>query len=317
MIGEKLMENEKITMFQAGMIFSVSVTLFVLFSLFNPFEDFYLAGTFGEIIPILIPAVAGVLIFGKKLKTSLSLNFPGIGNVILAMAITILIMPVNMLVNAFNMWLVKIIFGRNISAGVPVPENGLELLMSLLVIGLVAAVCEEILFRGALQSGLAKMGKAGMFITVSVIFAAFHFNIEQFLGIFTLSLFITYFVYRTNSVFTGIAAHFTNNATAVLLSYYASGMAEMEASAEAGFVMPSGGEITVLIVLAALFMAIAGALIYVFHRRTMHMHTTPEHGDVFQIKTADFVSYLPGAIVMGAMFLLTIAAYLFVPADIF
>lgn len=303
------MDKEKITIFQSGIIFSVSVALFILFSIFNPFNNFYVAGIFGEVIPILLPAVAGILIFGKKLKPNLSLNFPGIGNTILAMAITVLIMPANMLVNAFNIWLVKIIFGRNIPVSVPVAETTSELLMSLLVIGLVAAVCEELLFRGALQSGLGKMGKARMFITISLIFAAFHFNIEQFLGIFTLSLFITYVVYRTNSVFTGIAAHFTNNAVAVILSYIVNKIPGAAMIPETEIVLPSGGEIIVLITIAIFFMTIAGALIYVFHNRTMH---TVVHREASEIKISDMVTYIPGAILMIAMFALTILAYIFV-----
>lgn len=308
------MEEKRLTMFQAGIIFSVSVALFVLFSIFNPFNDFYVAGLVGEVVPILLPAVAGVLIFRKNLRPSLGLNPVSPGNMVLAIFITLLIMPANMLLNALNMWLVKVVFGRNIPAEIPVPETTGELVASLLVIGLAAAVCEEIFFRGALLNSMRKLGRTGMFIVVSMIFAAFHFNIEQFLGIFTLSLFITYVVYRTGSVFIGVAAHFTNNAAAVLLSHFASGMAETAAAVEPDMEMPAGGQLAVLLAVAVLSLTLAGALIYVFHQRTRR--TVMEDG-TSRLKSGDVVSYIPGLVIMGAMFLLTVAAYIIAPASMF
>ncbi|MDX1359735.1 MAG: CPBP family glutamic-type intramembrane protease, partial [Clostridia bacterium] len=164
------MIKEKITMFQAGIIFTVSLVLFLLLSFLNPFKNFYVAGAFGEVIPILLPSVLGLLIMRKSLNLNLKLNGFRPLDGILIVVITIFAMPLTMAVNAFNMWLVKIIFGFNMELDIPIPEAGIELLVSLLVVGVAAAVCEEVLFRGVLQSGFEKLGKVGMFLLVSILF---------------------------------------------------------------------------------------------------------------------------------------------------
>ncbi|MFO7612809.1 MAG: CPBP family intramembrane glutamic endopeptidase [Clostridia bacterium] len=306
------MDDQKISMFQAGVIFSASLFLFLVFSLLNPFEDFYIAGTVGELLPILMPPVAGLLIFKKSLSVNLKFNRLRIADGILVMTAAAFFMPFSMAVNALNMWLVKVVFGKNMSVEIPVPQDGGELLISIIVIGVVAAVCEEILFRGVLQSSLEKLGKAGMFMLVSLLFAAFHFNIEQFMGLFVISLFITYVVYRTNSIFAGMIAHFTNNSIAVLISYLVASMPEqiMEQGQEA--VMGTWLEIAVIGVVVILFSSVAAVLLYILHRRTAGTRT--EIPAAIQLKSRDIVSFLPGAILMALMFLITISAYIFIPA---
>jgi len=151
------MKNEKITMFQTGIIFTVSLILFLLISFLNPFDSFYVGATFGEIIPILLPALIGLLIVQKNFKLNLKLNgFRPLDGVLIFFTI-IFALPISMSLNAFNMWLVRMIFGQNIEVDIPIPETGGELLISLLVIAVVAAVCEEVLFRGVLQTSFEKL----------------------------------------------------------------------------------------------------------------------------------------------------------------
>ncbi|MBN2558768.1 MAG: CPBP family intramembrane metalloprotease [Clostridia bacterium] len=306
------MDDQKISMFQAGVIFSVSLFLFLLFSFLNPFENFYIAGTVGELLPILMPSVAGLLIFKKSLPVNLKFNRLRLGDGILVMTAAAFFMPFSMAVNALNMWLVKVVFGKNVSVEIPVPQNGGELLISIAVIGVVAAICEEILFRGVLQGSLEKLGKAGMFMLVSLLFAAFHFNIEQFMGLFVISLLISYVVYRTNSIFAGMIAHFTNNSIAVLISYLAARMPEQMIGQSQAEGLATWLEIAVIGVVVALFSSVAAVLLYILHRRTAGTRT--DLPPAMQLRSRDIVSFLPGAILMALMFLITISAYIFIPA---
>lgn len=307
------MIRERITMFQAGIVFTVSLVLFLLFSFLNPFESFYIGGTFGEIIPILLPSVIGLLIMRKNFKLNLKLNGFNPIDGLLIFFITLFSMPLSMSLNAFNMWLVRIVFGFNMEIEIPIPETGGELLISLLVIAIVAAVCEEVLFRGVLQSSFEKLGKAGMFLLVSLLFTAFHFSMEQFMGLFVLSLLITYIVYRTNSIFAGILAHFTNNAAAMVISFFANKIPEslILESETASLEFPMWIQIIIIAAIVIGLTAVAVTMLVIFTKRTKTTKTKlpMEH----ELKAGDVLTFIPGALIMAAMFVIVILGYIMMP----
>lgn len=307
------MKNEKVTMFQAGLIFTVSLLLFLLISLLNPFENFYVTGVFGEIVPILLPSVIGLLIFRKSLKLNLKMNGLRPLDGVLIIFTIIFFLPLSMSLNALNMWLVRLVFGHNIDVNIPIPETGKELLISLLVIAVTAAVCEEVLFRGVLQTSFEKLGKAGMFLLVSLLFTAFHFSIEQFLGLFALSVLITYVVYRTNSLFAGMLAHFTNNAMAVLISFFANKMPEelIEESQMASTGFPDWIQLAVLAAMVVGFTAVAITLLVIFIRRTKSTKTgIPAESELHSV---DVLTFIPAGLIMVAMFVIVILGYIMMP----
>lgn len=298
-------------MFQAGIIFSVSVVLFIAYSIIGPllFKSFYVSGVVGEVVPILLPSLVGIAVFRKNLKASLKLNGFRLSDAVLVIFITLCYMPLNMAVNAFNMWLVRVIFGQNMLVEIPVAETGWELVVSILVIGVAAAVCEEVLFRGILQGSMEKLGKAGMFIIVSILFAAFHFNIEHFLGVFVLSLLIGFIVYRTNSLYMGMLAHFTNNAAAVVISFFANKIPEdlIDQSLTATEGLSKIVEYGIIGAMVAFFSVIAGVLIYALYKNTENRKTKLEISG--NMKSGDIVSFIPGLLIMAGMFIFTIAIY--------
>lgn len=307
------MRNEKVTMFQAGLIFTVSLLLFLLISFLNPFKSFYIGGTFGEVVPILLPSVIGLMIMRRSLKLNLKLNgFRPLDGILIFFTI-IFFLPLSMALNAFNMWLVRLVFGHNIEVDIPIPKTGKELIISLLVIAVVAAVCEEVLFRGVLQSSFEKLGKAGMFLLVSLLFTAFHFSIEQFIGLFALSILITYMVYRTNSIFAGMLAHFTNNAVAVLISFFANKIPEnlIEESQTVSSGFSDWIQVAVLAAMVIGFTAVAITLLAIFIRRTKLTKTgIPAESEFHSV---DVLTFIPAGLVMIAMFVIVILGYIMMP----
>ncbi len=307
------MRKERVTMFQAGIVFTVSLMLFLLVSFINPFENFYIAGTLGEVIPILLPTLAALIIMRKSFRLNLKLSGFSPINGILILFATLFAMPLSMALNAFNMWVVRVILGHNIDVDIPIPESGWELFLSILVIGVVAAVCEEVLFRGLLQTSFEKLGKAGMFLLVSLLFTAFHFSIEQFMGLFVLSLLITYIVYRTNSLYAGILAHFTNNAAAMLLSFLAAKIPEsvMLESEAASLGFPLWIQIIMLAAVVLGTAAVAITLLNIFHRRTKKTKTGIPVEPEF--KAGDILTFIPAALIMAAVFVIVILGYVMMP----
>ncbi|MGZ3873117.1 MAG: CPBP family intramembrane glutamic endopeptidase, partial [Mucilaginibacter sp.] len=96
-----------------------------------------------------------------------------------------------------------------------------ELIVAVLLVGLLTAVVEEFMFRGVLQTIFFRWTKnvhAAVWIT-AILFSAFHIEFFGFLPRLLLGVFFGYFVAWSGSIWTGVWAHFINNATAVIATY--------------------------------------------------------------------------------------------------
>ena len=95
------------------------------------------------------------------------------------------------------------------------------LLYNIFLIGVLAAVGEELLFRGVIQRLIADASKSihiGIFSS-AVIFSAIHFQFYGFLPRLFLGAWFGYLLYWSKSLWMPILAHFINNAIAVVISY--------------------------------------------------------------------------------------------------
>ena len=96
------------------------------------------------------------------------------------------------------------------------------LLVNLLMIGVIAAVGEELIFRGLMQRLMTQMLKnphVAILIT-ALLFSAFHFQFFSFLPRFVLGLILGYLMYYGQSIWYPILAHFVNNAMGVTYYYF-------------------------------------------------------------------------------------------------
>jgi sodium transport system permease protein len=91
----------------------------------------------------------------------------------------------------------------------------------LVVLALIPAICEELVFRGVLLQGLARHLTATRAVAISALtFGAFHLSFEtaiRFLPTAFLGVLLGYVVWHTRSIFPGMLMHLVNNATVVLL----------------------------------------------------------------------------------------------------
>lgn len=91
-----------------------------------------------------------------------------------------------------------------------------------LLIGLTPAVCEELLFRGFLQTGLTRsLGPVGGIGVASVLFAVFHFDPVHVISVFPIGLYLGWVSWRSGSLFPAMLAHFVNNFVSVLAVVFA------------------------------------------------------------------------------------------------
>jgi len=96
--------------------------------------------------------------------------------------------------------------------------DDVHVLVLLAVLALSPAICEELLFRGAVMSGLRKhLPVWALLICVGIAFGAAHMSVHK-MALTTLSgMVLTFVALRSGSIFPGMIAHFIVNATSVLI----------------------------------------------------------------------------------------------------
>jgi CAAX protease family protein len=97
-----------------------------------------------------------------------------------------------------------------------------ELFFSILVMAVVPAIGEELVFRGIVQQNLEKaFRKPHLAIWLTAfIFALAHFQMELLFGIFLLGALLGYLFYWTGNLWVPIMGHFINNAFQVMGVYF-------------------------------------------------------------------------------------------------
>jgi sodium transport system permease protein len=115
--------------------------------------------------------------------------------------------------------------------------RGMPTWQLLMYIALLPAVCEELLFRGVLLSGLKRrLRPAALVVVVGIIFGLFHVSLYRIAPTAALGMILTLIALLTGSVFPGMVMHAGNNALGVLggdwlnpaalqWGHYAAGMA--------------------------------------------------------------------------------------------
>ncbi len=93
------------------------------------------------------------------------------------------------------------------------------LVLALLAIAVVPAVCEEVLFRGAVQRALTtRLFPIAAVAVTAVLFAGYHMSPIQLLPTFTLGVLLGGLAHRADSVVPAMIAHFLNNTMAILVA---------------------------------------------------------------------------------------------------
>lgn len=100
------------------------------------------------------------------------------------------------------------------------PNVGL-LIFNLVMIAVLPAVGEELIFRGIIQKGLEKrIGNPHIAIWLAaILFSAFHFQFLGFVPRMLMGVAMGYLFFWSGNLWYPIIAHLTNNATAVILAY--------------------------------------------------------------------------------------------------
>ncbi len=101
-------------------------------------------------------------------------------------------------------------------------ESPYELVLNIVVVAMIPAIGEELLFRGILQRNFENLFKnphTAIWLA-AVIFSAFHFQFEGFLPRVLLGAMLGYFYYFSGSLWVPVIAHFFYNGFQILAIYF-------------------------------------------------------------------------------------------------
>lgn len=305
----------------ACVLFSVVIILFVLLGYRIQSREFYSGILITEFMLILLPALVFAAISGVRFKEALRLDKFRPVNIPIVIGIMIFAIPVATLLNVLNLLAVDSIFGKTVMTSLPAAENGVQLLVNILVIAGSAGICEEVLFRGVLQRSFERFGAAGSILLAALLFSLTHLDFQKILGTFALGALIGYIVYRTNSLYCGMLAHFTNNATAVFASYISgkmlkafqlsdrmpSGPADISALFDTFAALPVEQKMIIFMVYGFVFLFVAIVLTLLVYSLTRANRVSPvtmphgsglSYGTPAQGKAKGLLWLLPGIILI-------------------
>ena len=106
-------------------------------------------------------------------------------------------------------------------AGINLPSmDGLGFVGVVVVIAVVPAVFEEIMFRGILLKGLKSFGKVGSILLCGALFALYHQNPAQTLYQFCCGAAFALITVRSGSILPTVVSHFFNNMLILMLTKF-------------------------------------------------------------------------------------------------
>jgi membrane protease YdiL (CAAX protease family) len=144
-----------------------------------------------------------------------------------------------------------------------------ELLVVLVVVALIPAIAEELLFRGLVQRNFEHgLTPTKGIILTGVIFGAYHLNPFGFVPLVVLGIYLGYLAFRARSIWVAVAAHFYNNAFASIAAY---------ARVDDNSIVTGPPNMTPLPLLAVTFLVfglVFAFSVYYFHRITQPVLST-------------------------------------------
>ncbi|HFA51340.1 MAG TPA: CPBP family intramembrane metalloprotease [Bacteroidetes bacterium] len=216
-----------------------------------------------HLLSFLVPAmITGWVFYKKNWPTELGVRYaPDVRNLALGVLLVALCFPLAQAAFSANRWLVERIgwlealvqtesATENLMEGLLVMQSPFELAFSFLVMAIVPAVGEEMLFRGLVQKQLQRLfaNPIVAVLVTALIFGLAHFQVQRFFAIFLLGTVLGLLFHWTKNLWVPIAGHLVFNGTQVLTAYF-----NQEKLAE----MNTGDELQIPITVTLLFLAAA------------------------------------------------------------
>lgn len=179
-------------------------------------------------------------------------------------------------------------FGYDSSGGSIVINNFWQYLGWVFSSCFVAAFCEELLFRGVIESGFRKWGIKVAVGFSALIFMIMHGSATQTIHQFIVGVLIGYIFYKTNNFWIGFLVHFFNNFIPITEVYLISVLYSTETAVETTEVVTVVGWGTILVdFIVALLFAVVGYYIIVSIIKQIKKENSKLNADIEQSKNTE------------------------------
>jgi len=212
-----------------GILYLISMALFVITNEVLSISGLDKPDYFLQMILIVIIQIAFVFVptfiyivwYKPNLIKTFKINKISFKNIILSILIMLFAMPIAGMLNAIIILILN--FFGIVNQPLVFETNTInQLYINIFVVALIPAIFEEIAFRGVIFKAYEKLGTKKAIVISAFLFALMHINIQSLVGTFILGLVLAYLVYKTNSIFSSMIGHFTNNAFIVFITYISS-----------------------------------------------------------------------------------------------
>jgi membrane protease YdiL (CAAX protease family) len=210
-------KNPSLTVKSARNLFLLTIGLVIIIGGIAQYYNKWLGLTLTEILLILTPVLLFIYKRKLSLKYTLRLNHKGMtGPVIVAIILGILVWPI-------GIWgqlnLMELFYGKDADLIPSLNKLGeANMLYRFLVMGVLAAICEEFLFRGYMQSAFEQnIGVRKSIIWTAILFSIYHLDPATIISLFPLSVLLTWVCWKFNSILPSVALHFSNNFLSVFI----------------------------------------------------------------------------------------------------
>lgn len=217
----RINEKQKLPIpLDAGIMYTISAIYYVYVSqlLYKLNLKNELNLVLSEVLFFAVPPIILALIKRYDIKKTFRLKAPKPLEVFLMLVISPVMIIAGFCSGFLALLIIKLVFGRVYLAGDIASLMSNNLWISIFIVAVVPAVCEEILFRGMIQRGLERMGAGWGILLSGLLFGLFHFDFQRLAAQTLIGTIAAYVVYRTGSIFNGMILHFMNNALLTLIS---------------------------------------------------------------------------------------------------
>ena len=220
-------------------IFSLMVNIFmILYGIFGVFiaqifgSESFITLIISQIVVFIIPFMLYFFISGDSVKDMFKIKKISIANIIIIALISIFIQPILMAISSISSYF----FGSSTTDYVSSMKD-MPIYMIVLTTAVFPAIFEELTYRGIVFSNLRNKSITKACVFTGLLFGMAHLNGEQFFYAFFMGAVLSYFVYKTGSIFSSIVSHFTINftQTMLMLYYLNTGILEETASQSTSF----------------------------------------------------------------------------------
>lgn len=257
--------------------------------------DLYLGLFAGEVLILLVP----VLVYVKQKKVNFKryfrLNKITGKEALISVLLTLLVYP---LVGISSTLLIKFysLFGEVRVPQINVKSGGLMSIYSVLIIGVLPAICEEFFVRGLLSAPAKRAkGRKFTYFYTALLFMLMHVNPYNIVAPFILGYVFSVLNEKTNSLYSSMLGHFTFNTCSVILSIFQKDLIE-SASGDMNVLTLGEADLNIGLLQGVFMVLIAIVIIFVLYRVLSKMKTkevTEETDCTLDVEEPKKFSYLP------------------------